>query len=129
MTPRTRNPSVMRNLPNGTVTFLFTDIEGSTGLLYDLGERYAGVLAEHRRTLRDAFGSHFGVEIDTEGDAFFVAFQRASDALAAAAEAQRALIDTPVKVRCASAAAASASDARWKATKKASPSLSISTPK
>src|SRR2546423_12776278 len=89
----------MRNLPSGTVTFLFTDIEGSTGLLYDLGERYAGVLAEHRRTLRDAFGSHFGVEIDTEGDAFFVAFQRASDALAAAAEAQRALIDTPVKVR------------------------------
>jgi predicted ATPase len=89
----------MRNLPNGTVTFLFTDIEGSTGLLYDLGERYAGVLAEHRRTLRDAFGSHFGVEVDTEGDAFFVAFQRASDALAAAVEAQRALTDSPVKVR------------------------------
>src|SRR5439155_4580142 len=89
----------MRDLPTGTVTFLFTDIEGSTRLLHDLGERYADVLAEHRRTLRDAFGRHRGVEVDTEGDAFFVAFQRASDGLAAAAEAQRALLDTPVKVR------------------------------
>ena len=89
----------MRDLPTGTVTFLFTDIEGSTRLLYDLGDRYADVLAEHRRTLRDAFRRYCGVEVDTEGDAFFVAFQRASDALAAAAEAQRALTDTPVKVR------------------------------
>jgi predicted ATPase/class 3 adenylate cyclase len=94
-----RNPSVVPDLPTGTVTFLFTDIEGSTRLLHDLGERYADVLAEHRRALREAFGRHRGVEVDTEGDAFFVVFQRASDGLAAAAEAQRALLDTPVKVR------------------------------
>jgi predicted ATPase len=86
-------------LPTGTVTFLFTDIEGSTRLLHELGDQYADVLAGHRRTLRDAFGRHGGVEVDTEGDAFFVAFQRASDGLAAAAEAQRALRDGPVRVR------------------------------
>jgi len=86
-------------LPTGTVTLLFTDIEGSTRLLHELGEQYADVLAEHRRTLRDAFGRHGGVEVDTEGDAFFVAFQRASDGLAAATEAQRALRDGPVRVR------------------------------
>jgi len=86
-------------LPTGTVTLLFTDIEGSTRLLHELGEQYADVLAEHRRTLRNAFGRHGGVEVDTEGDAFFVAFQRASDGLAAATEAQRALRDGPVRVR------------------------------
>jgi len=88
----------MRELPTGTVTFLFTDIEGSTRLLHELGDAYAGALAEHRRLLRDAFAAHGGVEVDTQGDAFFVAFARASDALAAASRAQQAL-DGPVKVR------------------------------
>jgi predicted ATPase len=78
---------------------LFTDIEGSTRLLHDLGERYADVLAEHRRVLREAFSRHGGVEVDTQGDAFFVAFARAADAVAAAGDVQAALIDRPVSVR------------------------------
>jgi predicted ATPase len=86
-------------LPTGTVTFLFTDIEGSTRLLQQLGDGYAGVLAEHRSALRDAWRRHDGVEVDTQGDAFFVAFARASDAVAAAAEAQRLLEEGPVRVR------------------------------
>jgi predicted ATPase len=85
-------------LPSGTVTFLFTDIEGSTRLLHELGEAYADALAVHRRVLREAFARHGGVEVDTQGDAFFVAFGRASDALAAAREAQSAL-DGPIRVR------------------------------
>ena len=85
-------------LPSGTVTFLFTDIEGSTRLLHELGDAYADALAEHRRVLRDAFARHDGVEVDTQGDSFFVAFSRASDALAAAREAQAAL-NGPVWVR------------------------------
>ncbi len=89
----------MAELPTGTVTFLFTDIEGSTKLLHELGDDYADVLAEHRRILREAFSAHDGVEVDTQGDAFFVAFARATDAAAAAAEAQRALADGPVRVR------------------------------
>ena len=88
----------MRELPSGTVTFLFTDIEGSTRLLHELGDAYADALAEHRRVLREAFARHGGVEVDTQGDAFFVAFARASDALAAAREAQAAL-NGPVRVR------------------------------
>ena len=86
-------------LPTGTVTFLFTDIEGSTRLLQELGDAYAGVLAEHRRALREAFRLHDGVEVDTQGDAFFVAFARASDAVEAAADAQAALERGPVRVR------------------------------
>jgi predicted ATPase len=89
----------VRRLPTGTVTFLFTDIEGSTRLLHELGERYADVLAEHRRLLREAFERHDGVEVDTQGDAFFVAFSRATDAVTSAAEAQRALATGPVRVR------------------------------
>jgi predicted ATPase/class 3 adenylate cyclase len=89
----------MAELPTGTVTFLFTDIEGSTRLLHDLGDGYADVLAEHRRVLRSAFAEHGGVEVDTQGDAFFVAFARATDAVAAAADAQRALVSTPMRVR------------------------------
>jgi class 3 adenylate cyclase len=89
----------MRELPSGTVTFLFTDIEGSTRLLHELGDAYAEALAEHRRTLREAFQRHGGVEVDTQGDAFFVAFARATDALAAAAGGQEALASGPVKVR------------------------------
>jgi predicted ATPase/class 3 adenylate cyclase len=88
----------MAELPSGTVTFLFTDIEGSTRLLHELGDGYAAALAEHRRVLREIFERHDGTEVDTQGDAFFVAFARASDALAAAAAAQAALTG-PVRVR------------------------------
>jgi predicted ATPase/Tfp pilus assembly protein PilF len=88
----------MSRLPGGTVTFLFTDIEGSTRLLHELGaERYADELAEHRRVLREAFARHGGVEVDTQGDAFFVAFPTAPSALAAASEAQDAL-ELPVRM-------------------------------
>jgi predicted ATPase/class 3 adenylate cyclase len=86
-------------LPAGTVTFLFTDIEGSTRLLKELGDDYASVLAEHRSALREAFARHGGVEVDTQGDAFFVAFGRARDALAAAVEARDALNRGSVSVR------------------------------
>jgi predicted ATPase len=83
---------VRPDLPSGTVTFLFTDVEGSTKLLHELGAaRYAGVLEEHRRALREAFDRHDGVEVDTQGDAFFVAFPTAPAALEAAAEAQSEL--------------------------------------
>jgi predicted ATPase/class 3 adenylate cyclase len=87
------------SLPHGTVTFLFMDIEGSTRLLQEIGDEYADVLAEHRRALRDEFARHGGVEVDTQGDAFFVAFATASDALAAAAAAREALADGPIRVR------------------------------
>jgi class 3 adenylate cyclase len=87
------------SLPHGTVTLLFTDIEGSTRLLQELGDDYADVLADHRRTLREAFARHGGVEVGTEGDAFFVAFAKASDALAAATVAREALAEGPVRVR------------------------------
>ena len=78
------------DLPTGTVTLLFTDIQGSTVLLEELGPRYAGSLAEHRRLLRDAFARHGGVEVDTQGDAFFIAFASAAAALAAARDMQSA---------------------------------------
>jgi predicted ATPase/class 3 adenylate cyclase len=86
-------------LPKGTVTFLFTDIEGSTRLLHELGDAYAAALAEHRLVLREAFARHGGVEVDTQGDAFFIVFSRAAAALAAASHAQRALGNGPVRVR------------------------------
>jgi predicted ATPase len=85
--------------PTGTVTLLFTDIEGSTQLLHDLGDRYAETLAEHRRLLREAFERNNGYEDGTQGDAFFVTFAQAGEAVAAAAEAQRALSVGPVRVR------------------------------
>jgi predicted ATPase/class 3 adenylate cyclase len=81
----------MGELPTGTVTLLFTDVEGSTRLLHLLGERYADVLAECRALLRGVFLEFDGHEVDTQGDAFFIAFARASDAVAAAVEAQHAL--------------------------------------
>lgn len=81
----------MAELPTGTVTFLFTDIEGSTRLLRQLGARYDSVLADHQRILRECFEAHGGREVDTQGDSFFVAFARAGDAVASAVEAQRAL--------------------------------------
>src|SRR6266849_672792 len=80
-------------LPGGTVTFLFTDIEGSTRLLKQLRDRYAKALADHQRILREAFDEHGGREIDTQGDSFFVAFPRATDAVAAAVEAQHGLAE------------------------------------
>ena len=90
---------VMSELPGGTVTFLFTDIEGSTRLLEELGHGYADALAEHRRIVRAAIASHHGVEVDTQGDAFFVAFSSARDALAAADEAQGSLTGGPIRLR------------------------------
>jgi predicted ATPase len=91
---------VARELPSGTVTFVFTDIEGSTRLLHQLGAGpYADALAEHRRALRDAFVRHEGVEVDTQGDSFFVAFSTAPAAVAAAAEAQQLLGAGPIRVR------------------------------
>jgi predicted ATPase/class 3 adenylate cyclase len=87
----------MRDLPSGTVTFLFTDIEGSTRLLHERGAGYADLLAEHRRTLRVIFAGHDGVEVDTQGDAFFVAFGRADDAVAAAREIQDVV--GPIRIR------------------------------
>ena len=88
-----------RDLPTGVVTLLFTDVEGSTRLLQELGDGYGDALHEHRRRLRAAFAVHDGVEVDTQGDAFFVAFSRASDAVAAAEDAQRALAGGPIRVR------------------------------
>ncbi len=90
---------MVSNLPTGVVTLLFTDVEGSTRLLHELGDHYGEVLHEHRRRLRAAFADHEGIEVDTQGDAFFVAFARASNAVAAAADGQRALADGPIRVR------------------------------
>jgi len=81
------------------VTLLFTDVEGSTRLLDELRDTYPHALAEHRRALREVFARHGGVEVDTQGDAFFVAFARASDAVAAAEDGQRALANGQVRVR------------------------------
>jgi predicted ATPase/class 3 adenylate cyclase len=87
------------DLPTGVVTLLFTDVEGSTRLLHELGDSYGEALHEHRRRLRAAFAEHEGVEVDTQGDAFFVVFARASNAVAAAADCQRALAGGPIRVR------------------------------
>lgn len=81
------NPS----FPTGTVTFLFSDVEGSTELLQRLGERYDRVLNAHNRILREAFTTHAGVEVGTEGDSFFVVFPSARSAVEAALAAQRGL--------------------------------------
>ena len=83
--------SAMTDLPSGAVTFVFTDIEGSTRLVRRLRARYAEVLGEHQRLLRGAFSQHGGHEIDTQGDAFFYAFGSAYEAVVAAIEVQRAL--------------------------------------
>src|SRR3989454_3395419 len=81
----------MHHLPRGTVTLLFTDMEGSTRLLQQLGERYTDLLEEYRQLLRAAFHQWNGNVVDTQGDAFFVAFARATDAVEASVAAQRAL--------------------------------------
>ena len=89
-----------RDLPSGTVTFLFTDVEGSTKLLHELGaEGYAEALAEHRRVIRDACARNGGVEVDTQGDAFFFAFPTAPGALGAAEEMTRELASGLIQVR------------------------------
>jgi predicted ATPase/class 3 adenylate cyclase len=83
----------MGDLPTGTVTFLFTDIEGSTRLLNELGDGYGELLGQHHRILREVLARHDGVEVGTEGDAFFMAFERVTDAVNAAARMQRALAE------------------------------------
>ena len=88
------------DLPAGPVTFLFTDVEGSTKLLHRLGEHgYAEALTEHRRVLREAFGRHGGVEVDTQGDAFFFAFGSPGGALEGAQDGDRALGSGPIRIR------------------------------
>src|SRR5688572_18358371 len=88
------------DLPSGTVTFLFTDVEGSTRLLEELGaEAYAGALADHRRLIREACASEGGVEVDTQGDAFFFAFPTAPGALRAAEALTGALASGVIRVR------------------------------
>src|SRR3954469_3057923 len=89
-----------RNLPAGTVTFLFTDVEGSTRLLDELGaDGYGEELRRHRVILREAFGRHDGVEVGTDGDAFFVAFPTAPGAITAAEEALCGLKGGRIRVR------------------------------
>ena len=85
----------MTELPTGTVTLLFTDVDHSTELVKALQEGYGPVLAEHRSLLHKAFAEHGGAVVDTQGDAFFVAFRRASDAVASAVAGQRALESHP----------------------------------
>ncbi len=95
----------MPELPTGTITLLFTDIQGSTHLVQQMGDHYAALLEECRQMLRTAFGQWHGQEVDTQGDAFFVVFARASDAVCAAVDIQRALAahswpqDATVRVR------------------------------
>jgi class 3 adenylate cyclase len=83
----------MASLPGGTVTFLFTDIEGSTRLLQQLGDAYGDVVRDHRLLLREHLGEKGGTEVDTQGDAFFYSFPRARDGVAGAVAAQRALAE------------------------------------
>jgi class 3 adenylate cyclase len=95
----------MASLPAGTVTFLFSDVEGSTRLLQQLADRYGELVAQHRRVMRGAAMAAGGIEIDAQGDAFFFSFPRARDAAAGALDAQRRLAaerwpaDVEVKVR------------------------------
>src|SRR5262245_1447914 len=89
----------VRALPRGPITLLFTDIEGSTRLLHELGDGYADVLAEHRHNLRAAFSHRGGIEVDAQGDAFFAVFPDATEAVLAAGEATDALAEGPIRVR------------------------------
>ncbi len=93
-------PRVRSDLPSGTVTFLFTDVEGSTRLLHELGaDAYAQLLATHRSAIRKAAARHDGVEVDTQGDAFFLAFPTAPAGVAAASEMTKALASGQIQVR------------------------------
>ena len=97
----------MADLPTGTVTLMFTDLEGSTNLIRKLGDRYGGLLADHRRLLREVVDGHGGREVDTSGDGSFIAFPSARDGVAAAVAAQQAMAeydwpdDAPVLTRMA----------------------------
>jgi len=88
-----KTTQVDERLPEGTVTFLFTDIEGSTTLLKQLGDEYATLLSEQREILRETFALWNGQEVDTQGDSFFVSFPRATQAVSAAVDIQRTLHD------------------------------------
>jgi class 3 adenylate cyclase len=91
---------VERDLPSGTVTFLFSDVEGSTRLLEELGaERYSKALAEHRRLIREACTRFGGIEVDSQGDAFFVVFPTAPGAVEAARAISEGLASGPIRVR------------------------------
>jgi class 3 adenylate cyclase len=91
---------VRGDLPSGTVTFLFTDIEGSTRLLADLGDAtYSEALATHRKLIREASAERGGVEVDTQGDSFFLAFSTAQAAIEAARAINAGLVDSPISVR------------------------------
>jgi DNA-binding NarL/FixJ family response regulator/class 3 adenylate cyclase len=81
------------DLPHGTLTLLFTDVEGSTRLVHELGDDYEGVLADHRRLLRDAVATAGGLEVDYRGDEFFIVFAEANGAADAAVSAQRAFAE------------------------------------
>ena len=98
-----RAPGAARPLPEGTVTFVFTEIEGSTNLLRRLRGRYGEMITEHARLIREALGENDGWEVDTQGDAFFCVFSRAGDAVAFAVSLQRAMAESQwpeqVKVR------------------------------
>ncbi len=109
----------MPALPSGTVTLLFTDIEGSTQLLRRLGDAYADTLAAHQRLLREAFAAHGGHEVDTQGDAFFVAFSGVVDAVQAAVAAQRALTNHPWPEGAAVGAAHRGADGSGRALRRA----------
>ncbi len=89
------HPTVPHHLPTGTLTFLFTDIEGSTRLLLRLGDRYKNLLERHGSIVRSALLAHGGVEVGTEGDSFFAVFSIASQAVAACVMAQRSLAEEP----------------------------------
>lgn len=91
--------SYVGRLPEGTVTFLFSDIAGSTRLLQELDEGYADLLLDHRARLREVFDRHRGIEVDAPGDSFFVAFRGAGDAARAALDLHAALDDLKIKVR------------------------------
>ena len=98
--PTAHDPRVRTDLPAGTVTFLFTDVEGSTTLLHDLGPAaYAELLAEHRRVIRETCRAEAGVEVDTQGDGFFFAFPTAPGAAAAASAMVQGLAPGPIRVR------------------------------
>src|ERR1051325_7370114 len=88
-------PAGVEGLPSGTVTFLFTDMEGSTRLLQQLGEAYTALIADHDRLLREVWETHHGTVVGTQGDSFFVAFPSAVDALQAAIESQHVLASHP----------------------------------
>ena len=85
----------MRNLPNGTLTFFFSDIEGSTRLLEGLGDRYPPVLERHRAIVRVEFAARGGVEVSTQGDSFFAVFPEAHEAIVAAVAVQRHMAAEP----------------------------------